>query len=91
VKIAYGALQKALADKPRAPIDGFTPEQRFFLSYGTIWRISSRPEAARLRVATDPHSPGEFRANGRCRTSMNLRRRSTFPKACRCVAPLRTA
>ncbi len=64
VKIAYYALQKALADKPRDPINGFTPEQRFFLNYATIWRINSRPEAIRLRANTDPHSPGEFRCNG---------------------------
>ena len=64
VKIAYYALQKALTDKSRDPINGFTPEQRFFLNYATIWRINSRPEAVRLRANTDPHSPGEFRANG---------------------------
>jgi len=64
VKIAYGALQRALADKPRTAIDGFTPEQRFFLSWATIWRINSQPETSRLRANTDPHSPGEFRVNG---------------------------
>ena len=64
VKIAYAALQKALADQARRPIDGFTPEQRFFLSVATIWRNNTREESVRLRVATDPHSPGEFRANG---------------------------
>ncbi|MEY2878283.1 MAG: hypothetical protein RLZZ15_663, partial [Verrucomicrobiota bacterium] len=63
-KIAYYALQKSLAGKPREKIDGYTPEQRFFLSYANIWRGNIRPEALRLRVATDPHSPGEFRANG---------------------------
>lgn len=64
VKIAYGALQRALADKARPMIDGYTPEQRFFLNWATIWRLNARPEAIRLRVNTDPHSPGEFRANG---------------------------
>lgn len=63
-KIAFGALRRALGDKPREKIDGFTPEQRFFLSWATIWRVNARPEAIRLRVNTDPHSPGEFRANG---------------------------
>ncbi len=63
-KIAYYALQKALADKPRDPIDGFTPEQRFFLNYAAIWRVNSRPEETRRRVNIDPHSPGEFRCNG---------------------------
>ncbi len=64
VKIAYYALQKALEGKSREKIDGFTPEQRFFLSYANVWRNNIRPEAVRLRVRTDPHSPGEFRANG---------------------------
>ena len=64
VRVAYYALQKALAGQPRALIDGFTPEQRFFISYASVWRGQMRPEAMRLQVATNPHSPGEFRANG---------------------------
>ena len=64
VKVAYAALQRALADQVRTPIDGFTPEQRFFLSWATIWRNNIRPENLRVRVMTDTHSPGEFRANG---------------------------
>jgi putative endopeptidase len=64
VSIAYGALQKALAGKPQKKIDGFTPEQRFFLSYAQIWRGNYRPEALKLQVNTNPHSPGEFRAIG---------------------------
>jgi putative endopeptidase len=64
VKIAYLALEKALGDKPRTPIDGFTPEQRFFLAFAHIWRETARPEAVRLGVATDPHSPGRFRVTG---------------------------
>jgi putative endopeptidase len=61
--IAYAALEKALGDKPRTRIDGYTPEQRFFLAWAQIWRSNTRPEAARLRVATDPHSPDEWRVN----------------------------
>ena len=64
LKIAYAGLQKALAGKPRELIDGFTPEQRFFISWAAKWRRNSRPEALRLQVNTDPHSPAEFRANG---------------------------
>ena len=64
VSIAYGALQKALAGKPQKKIDGFTPEQRFFLSYAQIWRGNYRPEALKLQVNTNPHSPGMFRAIG---------------------------
>ena len=62
--ISYGALQKALAGKPRPKIDGFTPDQRFFLSFAQIWRNNIRPEALKLRVNTDPHSPGRFRTIG---------------------------
>jgi predicted metalloendopeptidase len=64
VKIAYAALQKALAGKPHERIDGFTPEQRFFLSQASAWRGNSRPEALRLQVNTDPHSPAKFRVLG---------------------------
>ena len=65
LSISYAALEKALADKGRpANIDGFTPEQRFFLAWAQIWRSNTTPEAARLRINTDPHSPGEWRTNG---------------------------
>lgn len=62
--IAYSALEKALGDRPRTAVDGFTPEQRFFLAWAQIWRNNTTPESARLRIATDPHSPGEWRTNG---------------------------
>jgi predicted metalloendopeptidase len=64
VKLGYAALQKALAGQPRTAIGGYTPEQRFFLSWATVWHESVRPEAARLQVNTDPHSPAQFRVNG---------------------------
>jgi predicted metalloendopeptidase len=64
LKIAYAALQKDLAGKPRTVIEGFTPEQRFFLSFASLWRDNQRPEGERLQVNTDPHSPARFRVNG---------------------------
>lgn len=65
LSVAYAALQKALAGKPRPPlIDGFTPEQRFFLAWAQIWRSNTTPETSRLLVNTDPHSPGRWRTNG---------------------------
>jgi putative endopeptidase len=65
LKIAYVALEKALAKKGRPGlIDGFTPEQRFFLSYARVWRNVSRPEYLRNRVKTDPHAPLNWRVNG---------------------------
>ncbi len=64
LSIAYTALENALKGKPRPLIDGFTPEQRFFLSWAQVWRNNIRPENLRLRIKTDPHSPGEYRVNG---------------------------
>ena len=62
--IAYAAMQKAYEGKPREKIDGFTPEQRFFLGWAQVWRTLQRDEAARTQVQTDPHSPGVWRVNG---------------------------
>jgi len=64
LKIAYLALERSLAGKPRTLIDGFTPEQRFFLAFAQIWRENMRPEAERLQLATDPHSPPRYRVLG---------------------------
>ena len=64
VTIAYHAFEKVQSGRPRQTIGGFTPEQRFFLSWATVWRENLRPEALRLQVNTDPHSPPQFRVNG---------------------------
>jgi putative endopeptidase len=60
--IAFNALEKAIAGKPHPPIDGFTPEQRFFISSARIWGGNSTPEFDRLQVNTNPHPLGRFRA-----------------------------
>src|SRR5581483_9885889 len=64
--IAYEALERALAKdrSKRKKIDGFTPEQRFFLSLSQVWRTNIREAEARRLVTVDPHSPGQFRAIG---------------------------
>jgi putative endopeptidase len=63
--IAYKAYEKSLKDKPRPPkIAGFTPEQRFFLSFAQIWAANDRPEFVRLMVNTNPHPLARFRAIG---------------------------
>jgi putative endopeptidase len=63
VNAAYEGLQIFLEKNGRpGKIDGFTPEQRFFLSWGTIWRTKARPEAIKNQIKTDPHAPGNFRA-----------------------------
>lgn len=65
LKIAYYAFEKSLAGKPRPEnIDGYTPEQRFFLAFAQNWRRNTRPEALRLMLQTDPHSPPRFRVLG---------------------------
>jgi putative endopeptidase len=62
--VAYDGLQRYLKNNKRPDlIDGLTPEQRFFYSWGTIWRIKSRDETLRKQVLTDPHAPGMYRAN----------------------------
>ncbi|CAM1358131.1 Endothelin-converting protein [Tenacibaculum litopenaei] len=63
VQAAYEGLQIFLAKNGRPEnIDGFTPEQRFFLSWGTIWRTKMRDEALKNRIMTDTHAPGMYRA-----------------------------
>ncbi|WP_147677330.1 M13 family metallopeptidase [Algibacter pacificus] len=63
VNAAYDALQMDLEanGRPEA-IDGFTPEQRFFMSWATVWRTKMRDDALKTRIKTDPHSPGMNRA-----------------------------
>ena len=63
LSIAYKAyLIARRADRPE-PVDGYTDDQRLFLSWGAIWQQKSRPEMVLQRLATDPHSPNEFRCN----------------------------
>ena len=65
VKLAYLAYKKSREGKgPEPTIDGFTPEQRFFISLSQIWRVNCREEEIRRLVTVDPHSPGQFRAIG---------------------------
>ncbi len=61
--IAYKAYKIALAGKEAPVIDGLTGDQRFFVGYAQVWRGKIRTEAMKVRLATDPHSPGEFRCN----------------------------
>jgi len=64
VKIAYDGLQIALARQPTGPIDGLTQNQRFFISYATIWRTQYRTEALLDQLRTGQHSPGRYRVLG---------------------------
>jgi len=62
--LAYRAWVKETSAKKLQPKDGLTPKQRFFVGYGQSWCGASRPETARMRVMTDPHSPEKYRTNG---------------------------
>ena len=63
VNAAYDGLQLYLKENGNPGlIDGYTPEQRFFISWSTIWRSKMRDEALKSQVKTDPHSPGMYRA-----------------------------
>ena len=67
-RIAYNALEELIAadrtGKEGQKIDGYTPEQRFFLGFARVWCQKQRPEYARMQVTTNPHSPGKYRVNG---------------------------
>jgi putative endopeptidase len=62
--IAYAAYEKSIEGKRPKDIDGFTPEQRFFLGWAQVWGTNQRAEAARLQTNTDPHPLARFRGNG---------------------------
>lgn len=63
--IAYDAFKLTTQGKEnKTKIDGFTPDQRFFLGFAQVWRIKDRDESMRVRLKTDPHSPEMFRVNG---------------------------
>ena len=79
-RIALIALMHVLAGNMPGKVDGFTPEQRYFLSFGQIWCANERPEAVRLQVQTDPHSPPRYRVIG---TVQNM---PEFQKAFSCKA-----
>jgi len=67
-RVSLMALEHVIADdksgKESQKIDGYTPQQRFFLGFGRVWCEKRRPEVARMRVLVDPHSPGQWRVDG---------------------------
>jgi predicted metalloendopeptidase len=65
--IAYKAYLMSLGGKPAPLIDGYTGPQRFYMGFAQIWRNKTRDEALIVQIKTDPHTPGEFRANGSIR------------------------
>lgn len=64
VAIAYDAFKLTEQGKDTTKLDGFTPDQRFFISVARIWRVKTRDEFLRMYVNTNPHSPAKWRVNG---------------------------
>lgn len=62
--VAYDAFQRSLKGTKKKKIDGYTPEQQFFLGFGQVWRGHAREAYTRQQVVTDPHSPAKFRVLG---------------------------
>ena len=63
LNIAFRAFQNAMKEQPLQKADGFTPEQRFFLSWGRVWAANARPEYTEYIITVDPHSPNKARVN----------------------------
>ncbi|MGB8886392.1 MAG: M13 family metallopeptidase [Candidatus Korobacteraceae bacterium] len=80
LKLAYMALTNIIGNTPVKPIDGYTPQQRFFLAYGQIWCQNVTDQQARKLAIIDPHSPGRWRVNGVVQNS------AAFEKAFDCKA-----
>ena len=64
LRLAWMALMEQMKNKALGEVDGFTPEQRFFLGWAQVWGANQRAEAARLQTNTDPHPLPRFRGNG---------------------------
>ena len=81
LKLAFAAYQASRAGQPpEAPVGGYSADQQFFLAAAQVWCTQIRPENARLRAATDPHSSARWRVNG---PMSNL---PEFAKAFQCKA-----
>lgn len=88
VKLAYAALQKAVAKSGKSEkIDGFTPEQRFFLGYAQVWRSHQREADLKLRLNTDPHSPAKYRTNVPLSNLPEFAKAFDLPEKCPMVRP----
>lgn len=64
LKVAFQALQNAMKENPLDSVDGFTPNQRFFIAYANVWGANISNEEIRRRTKSDPHSLGRWRVNG---------------------------
>ena len=72
--VAVKSYRRSLAGRPAPVIDGYTGEQRLFLAFAQIWKDKVRDAARIERIKIDPHSPGQFRANGSATQPERFRR-----------------
>ena len=74
LRVALMALEDSFHGKEPGKVDGFTPEQRAFLGFGQVWCENQTPQALRVQAQTNPHSPGQWRANGVVRNMPEFRK-----------------
>ena len=87
VAIAYDAFKLTEQGKSTEKIDGFTPDQRFFISIARIWRVKTRDEFMRMYVNTNPHSPAKWRVNGPLMNFTPFYKAFNVSPAMRCISP----
>ncbi|HEY9714393.1 MAG TPA: M13-type metalloendopeptidase, partial [Chroococcales cyanobacterium] len=86
--IAYKTLEASLKDKPRTrDANGFTPEQRFFLSFAQAWATKYRPEMEKLMANTNPHPTANFRVNGTVANMGSFEKAFAAEGACKMMLP----
>jgi predicted metalloendopeptidase len=88
LRVAYAAFKLATKDKKPASVDGFTPDQRFFIAFGQSWRTNERPEAVRLHVGSDVHSPVRWRVLGSVANFPEFRRAFGCPQPAESWPPI---
>ena len=88
LRLSYAAFKFATKDKTLEPLDGFTPDQRFFIAFAQSWRTNERPEAVRLHVGSDVHSPVRWRVLGSVANFPEFRRAFGCPKPAETWPPI---
>ena len=88
LRVAYAAFKLATKGKKLAPVDGFTPDQRFFIAFAQSWRTNERPEAVRLHVGSDVHSPVRWRVLGSVANFPEFRQAFGCPKPAESWPPI---
>jgi predicted metalloendopeptidase len=88
LRVSYAAFKLATQGKPVAPVDGFTPDQRFFIAFAQSWRTNERSEAVRLHVGSDVHSPVRWRVLGPVANFPEFRQAFGCPKPAESWPPI---